>query len=469
MHISIKANSSGTTSAGLFNYLDKENEIKDAEINLFNYNNDIDNFATTEMVNESSLFFNQDIENGNEKFVDNKEAVDMIDGNRGDTKLDDANFYLLNISPSKNELEHIQNLVNEELIKNGISKKDQSLLENNKQIATLRNEITHQYLRFYTREVMKDYVENFKQTTFINPNKLPTDWEMRKINDFANRALKNLMIDKKDENYQSKKNEIMETKALEKGFDLSKRAMNESDILWYAKVEQTRTYKADDKWVIENKKKFKQIENFRREGKNIEAEAVARTLKKDNVTNLNVVEGMQKGGLQYHAHVVVSRHEKNVKDKRFKKSLNPLTNQRGGKQFGKEQTFGFNRSEFFKTVEKSFDQTFKYERKLEQSYEYRNSKKKFVNNSKAISKVLANNLNPSSKIINHIVKDARQELRKGMGLNEIDKLNPRKMLSREMGVNIPLKIPATKIQALSMTVNLIKNTVSKVIDAGIGR
>lgn len=469
MHISIKANTSGTTSAGLFNYLDKENEIKDAEINLFNYNDDIDTFAATELVNETSLFFNQEFENGNEKFADNREAVDMIDANRGDTKLDDTNYYLINISPSKDELEHIQNLVNEELEKNGISKKDQIILENSKQIASLRNDLTNQYMRIYTREVMKSYVENFNQTTFVNPDKLPSDWEMRKINDFASRALKNINIDKKDEQYQFKKNEIMEAKALEKGFDLSKRPMNESDILWYAKVEQTRTYKPDDKWVIENKKKFKEIEQLQKVGKHIQAEAVARTLKKDNVTNLNVVEGMQKGGLQYHSHVVVSRHEKNVKDKRFKKSLNPLTNQRGGKQFGKEQTFGFNRNEFFNTAEKNFDQTFKYERKLEQSYEYRNSKKKLVNNSKEISKVLANKINPSSKIINHITKDARQELRKGMGLNEIDKLNPRKMLNKQLGVNIPLKIPATKVQALSMAVNLIKNTISKVIDTGIGR
>lgn len=79
-------------------------------------------------------------------------------------------------------------------------------------------------------------------------------------------------------------------------------------------------------------------------------------------------ERNEKGGDNLHAHVIISR-----KDVTNSKKLSPQTNH---KQAGKGAVkSGFNRTEFFKGVEKSFDQRTGHERAVKETFEYQNAMK----------------------------------------------------------------------------------------------
>ncbi len=464
MHVSIQKQSVSGSSSSLFMYLDKENEMKEQEAYDAYMNDLIDEYIVDEL-QDSQLFFNQELNNDDkEKFFKFNEATKAIDENVGDKKEEKENFYLINISPSKDELEHLMKGVNEEIEKIGINKELQNSLEGDKKLEIIRKDLMNQYLRNYTREVMNEYEENFNQKTFVNPNNLPSEHQMKKISKEVKEELKSLKIDRKDANYDEIKDKLMQDKAKEIGKDLSMRKLDGRDVLWFAKVEQNRTYKANDKWVIENKRIQKQINEL----KNSESKSSAKTqnkikeleskLNKDRATGDIVKEGMKKGGMQYHIHVVVSKREKNIGNKRFRKTLNPTTNQRGGKQFGKDQQFGFDRKEFFNKTEKVFDRKFQYSRDASKSFEMRNSlSKKNV--------VISNASKVGSTVYNQLTKDVKQEFRKQVGLTEIDKLNLRKTIGKELGFNIPVKFPKNATQ---LVFNVAKTIASKVLDAGRG-
>lgn len=71
---------------------------------------------------------------------------------------------------------------------------------------------------------------------------------------------------------------------------------------------------------------------------------------------------------QMHAHIIVSR-----KDKSNKIKLSPQTNHRNTKKGAIKG--GFDRTDFFKSTESSFDKFFKYERSIEDTFDYKNSMK----------------------------------------------------------------------------------------------
>ena len=53
----------------------------------------------------------------------NENIIDELDNNRGSQKLSSSNFFMLNISPSKLELEHMEKLAEIELKNRGIDER----------------------------------------------------------------------------------------------------------------------------------------------------------------------------------------------------------------------------------------------------------------------------------------------------------------------------------------------------------
>ena len=74
------------------------------------------------------------------------------------------------------------------------------------------------------------------------------------------------------------------------------------------------------------------------------------------------------GELDMHAHIIVSR-----KDAQNTKKLSPQTNHRGNSKGAVKS--GFNRSDFFRNSEQTFDNRFNHSRDYKESYEYQNAMK----------------------------------------------------------------------------------------------
>lgn len=116
MHISFTAHDSSksTSSFGLIDYLDKENQAYEKQENEEGENKK----TNIEKPHEFESFFDN---NYSEKNTDQKinidEVVNNIDSNRGTQNLKQSNFYMLNVSPNKSELEHMSNLADMELEK----------------------------------------------------------------------------------------------------------------------------------------------------------------------------------------------------------------------------------------------------------------------------------------------------------------------------------------------------------------
>lgn len=111
------------------------------------------------------------------------------------------------------------------------------------------------------------------------------------------------------------------------------KGLTRDDILYFAKIEQERTFKSNDKEV------------------------------KDGMAK----SGEKKPGLQTHAHIVVSR-----KDRDMKYSISPLANSRGDSQKhqlnGKSVQVGFDREQFKIECETLFDVKFDYQRGSDEYY-----------------------------------------------------------------------------------------------------
>ncbi|MEO1218480.1 MAG: DUF5712 family protein [Bacteroidota bacterium] len=206
------------SSAKLARYLDKENKGKD--------------------IKDRRNFFSHSRDR-----VGLQEAVRRLDANKKNLGHKDAKFFLINISPSQKELEHIGN--------------------------------DEKKLMAYTRSVMDAYAKNF------------------------NKGLKG------------------------------------KDLMYFAKIEQSRSYHGNDKDVLEGRAK----------------------------------QGDKKPGLQTHIHVIVSR-----KDVANKIKLSPLSKHRASKRGAVRG--GFDREAFVERAEKIWDKEMKYERKPSESFAERLSQKK---------------------------------------------------------------------------------------------
>jgi len=473
MHISFTKHDPriSTSSKGILEYLDKENIGRESELEDFQENENSEFYVDDEQFGNQNLFFTN-AKNGEENFFTKNVASDKIDGNLSNrSKGNESKFFMLNISPGKDEIEHLNEVVNHELKSKGIGEKEQDILNQNeegkKYLELIKNDLMHQSLREYTRDVMKNYAENFDRNVYANPEKVPTQKEEKEINQFAKQELENQGISSGSSEYAEKYQELREQKAAELGKDLSVRKMNENDLVWFAKVEEKRTYKGYDNWVIANRKIQKRINELgysTREDVKKEIEDLKKSLFKDRVTGKVIREGMKKGGQQYHVHVIVSRYD-NCPNKRHRKSISPLSNHRSGTVANKNIAVGFNRDEFFKKIEQSFDQKFQFQRT--RSYEKFNQQKKerraalSINSKKTKAKVKS----VGKSVAGNVVAPVKQELLKNSGIQELSKLNLINGLSRELGFRIPLSIPKSPMQ---MVYKLTRSAVGKILDVGKG-
>lgn len=465
MHISFTKHNPDISQSckAVTEYLDKENSFREKEFENF-----MDEFENQELldfdkqIEQQNLFFTNN-ENGHEKFFNQNDATNLIDNNTySRAKENESKFFILNISPSKDELEHLNEIVDLELKSNGIKQKEIDILnqtsEGKQQLAMIKNDLMHQCLREYSKEVMKDYADNFNRYVYTNPDNLPTQKEEAKINAETKRELGRLGVNPQSIDYANSYQKIREEKAAELGRDLSVRKMTDQDLVWVAKVEERRTYKPNDKWVIQNrkiKKEIKVLEAQRGNNKSI-IDKLKSQLHKDRTTGEVVREGLKKGGQQYHIHVIVSRYD-NCSNSRFKRSISPLANQRNSKMAGRNAQVGFNRDQFFKKVEQSFDQKFRYDRT--QSYQKFNEQKKI----RTGKKVRVENLGKGFS--SAITKPIKNELYRNSGLYELQKLNLNSTISKQLGFRVPLSIPKTPLE---IAVKTIKSVITKITDVSKG-
>lgn len=161
------------------------------------------------------------------------------------------------------------------------------------------------------------------------------------------------------------------------------KGLNSQDLVWYAKIEDSRTYK-DDIDIPVNKKK-----------------------------------GDEKEGLQTHIHVIVSR-----KDATKKMMLSPLANERGTEiEIGdKKIVKGFDRNNYKFVCEKLFDEKFSYPRRTEETYEYFKTMSK--NDSSAKEKML-NKIKQEQEELQKIKEEnrEREEKVKIEQQNNLEKIN----------------------------------------------
>lgn len=571
MHVSFTAHDakSSTSSSNLIEYLDKENQLN-------NVNNEVNNY-------ENYFDTNYDSVNSNQK-IDAQEIINNLDSNRGSQKLSSSNFYMINISPSKYELQHMEKIAEKELNSRGIydNKNEASKLYYNEQ----KDELMKMQLKLYTKDVMTSYAENFNREIYVNENKLPNDLEKKSLNLETEKAFKeflkekniNLSSDNDKENVKSKewislnnvaiksesdksycieidlkekgkaevfvpkstlqvqkdgtyklpkslyeekekevisKNKLVEIQcdsinkktininknptkiiefnkkdnrfkdrlsfaidekdlkvkdgnyyvsehllkekesyaiqnavtkefqnekeniynklATEKGFDMTKRPLTEKDLMWYGKVETSRTYKHNDKIILENQRNQKEHKG------NLHRNSKGEIIKVGDV----------KEGNQYHVHVVVSRHDKTMENPRNKISLSPLANQKEN-NMNNGAKVGFDRNNFIQKTETIFDSKFNYNRPLDKSYE------SYKNQSKSST---------SQAIENKVTNKGKQLIMKHAGINEAKRIiNPIADIKKELGIaNIPSRLP-TSIKDLALKVT--KKILSQGIDIG---
>lgn len=179
MHVSFTAHntSSSTSSFGLIDYLDKENQEYEKEKNEEGKSEK----KTIEKDAEFESFFdgNYSEENTNQK-INIDEVVNNIDSNRGTQNLKQSNFYMLNVSPKKTELAHMENLANEELQKRGlIINSENELL--NKVYEEQKNELMKMQMKLYAKDLMNEYANNFDREIFVDESKLPNKTEKKEL------------------------------------------------------------------------------------------------------------------------------------------------------------------------------------------------------------------------------------------------------------------------------------------------
>lgn len=249
-----------------------------------------------------------------------------------------------------------------------------------------------------------------------------------------------------DKEYPNLKNDIYEKIAIKKGFDMEKRPLTEKDLLWFAKVEKNRTWKIEDSPVIKNDAILNKMKNTTNRSRIAELDKM---LERDKSGNI-IVKGLKKEGLNYHVHVIVSRHDKTMKNPENKISLSPLANAKEG------NNVGFNRKEFMLKNIDTFDKKFDYNRSKEERYLDKTNQKGLL----------------EKKLENQVNQKAEREVKKITGLDEVQKelkfvnisLTHRPSLSiqpikQQIGMN---NLPNIKLSTI------ITNPKKAVIDLAVG-
>jgi len=170
--------------------------------------------------------------------------------------------------------------------------------------------------------------------------------------------------------------------AMDEYADNFNKGLRGDDIVYFGKVEYTRSAKGDEKKIKISGEKYKSGE---------------------------LIEGDNR-----HIHVIVSR-----KDKSNSKKLSPMGNARGGKAptpTGKMVSIGFDRSNYFEKCEMCFDWLFEYKRERVDSYRHRN----IMKNGNADDKVEEmRRVIQKAQPVDHFFTTQKPPLKKEIGIQEV--------------------------------------------------
>ena len=250
------------------------------------------------------------------------------------------------------------------------------------------------------------------------------------------RELKHLQNGQKD--LKAYTRELMKAYANSFNREINGHAVSVDDIKYYAKIEHQRTYKGNDKAIIENqpyatkilqlKNDIRKIEDEKSQGSVKALEKQIAKLEKEAPHQLNgkrIVRGIKKEGSQSHIHIIVSR-----KDMSNKYSLSPGSKHKASEveMHGKTIKRGFNRDEFFKKAEAVFDKQFNYKRNYVETYKARKA----------------------------FIKHPEKYFASIMGLPTSEKAVAFKLLGKS-GISTPMmNIPTNKVQLALKTIKQLK-------------
>jgi Family of unknown function (DUF5712) len=242
--------------------------------------------------------------------------------------------------------------------------------------------------------------------------------------------------------------EVMKVYAASFHREIHGKPIGVDDIKYYAKIEHERSYKGTDKAIQENapyhkkivslKNDMQLIRNGKLEGTIEDKQQQIRQLENEaphKIRGQMITQGMAKEGSQYHIHVIVSR-----KDISNTHSLSPGSKYKASEVVmnGKTVKRGFDRDQFFKASEKTFDDTFNYKRNYVETYEARKT----------------------------LVKQPQQYYAKILGLPTNEKAMALKLLGKS-GLQSPLmNIPTNKVQLVLKAIKQIKHGIGKAIESG---
>ena len=240
--------------------------------------------------------------------------------------------------------------------------------------------------------------------------------------------------------------ELMKDYAKAFNREINGRAVAVDDIKYYAKIEYERTYKGTDKQIQENQPYATKILQLKHDIREIQEGKSDENIKKieNKIIKLEkeaphqqngkrIVRGMPKEGSQSHIHIIVSR-----KDASNSVSLSPGSKHKASEvtMHGKSVKRGFNRDEFFKNSEKTFDKIFQYKRNYVETYQAR---KMFLKNPKLYFSILS-------------------------GLPTNEKAMAYKMLAK---TGVPMmNIPTNKVQLAIKVIKKLKQGIDKAIQSG---
>ncbi|WP_422350885.1 MobB family relaxase [Flagellimonas sp.] len=224
------------------------------------------------------------------------------------------------------------------------------------------------------------------------------------------------------------------------------REITVKDVLYFAKLERERTFSEKDKAVKENQPyaskilelqhQIRAIKEGRVQGDIAKLQETINALEKEAPHKQNgkrIVPGMAKEGHQSHIHIIVSR-----KDVTNSHSLSPGSKFRTSETTlnGEKVKQGFDRDQFYRAAEKTFDKQFGYPRNFVETYHARNL----------------------------LDKDPKRFFTLLLGLPNHERQAARQLLFKA-GVNVPT-IPVNKAQLAYKAMMKLKKGINKVMESG---
>lgn len=254
-----------------------------------------------------------------------------------------------------------------------------------------------------------------------------------------------------------KKEELKEQVWKKNGFSPEKRKMTKEDLMYYATLENERSYKRSNKNDLKkiefNEEIKEKIETLGKE-KPLMWKKKIKSLEKDYIKDYHtkeiIFENTKKGGLNKHAHIVVSRYDKTL-PKEHKISVSPMANHKAG-LMPNSANVGFNRDLFFQKMESHFDNKYNYDRSVEESYKF---SKLSSYSSKRIGQETA------SFLTKEVLYDIRNEIK-----NPIEQIknefHPLRKLKKEFEfIPISSSIPKSKLDLLLKATKMLINSAEK--------